>query len=64
MPGACTDDGCLDEVLLTGLDARMRAHAGDTVLVLHQLGNHGPAYFRRYPPRLQRLRSSLPQAGV
>jgi lipid A ethanolaminephosphotransferase len=41
--------GCLDEVLLAGL-APPRLAAGRTqVVVLHQIGNHGPAYFRRYP---------------
>jgi lipid A ethanolaminephosphotransferase len=25
------------------------------VVVLHQLGNHGPAYFRRYPPEMKRF---------
>jgi lipid A ethanolaminephosphotransferase len=55
VPGPCTDEGCLDEVLLDGLDARLQASPGDTVIVLHQLGNHGPAYFRRYPRRLRRF---------
>ena len=27
----------------------------DTVLVLHMMGNHGPAYFRRYPPEFRRF---------
>ncbi|TMH05203.1 MAG: phosphoethanolamine transferase, partial [Betaproteobacteria bacterium] len=25
------------------------------VVVLHQLGNHGPAYYKRYPPELRRF---------
>jgi lipid A ethanolaminephosphotransferase len=53
--GPCDEEGCLDEVLLDGLDARLQATPGDAVIVLHQLGNHGPAYFRRYPPRLRRF---------
>jgi lipid A ethanolaminephosphotransferase len=55
VPGPCTEEGCLDEVLLDGLDAKLQASRGDTVIVLHQLGNHGPAYFRRYPERLRRF---------
>lgn len=35
--------------MIDDLDAVLAAHSGDFVLVLHQLGNHGPAYFKRYP---------------
>lgn len=48
----CSAEGCLDEVMLQGLDEKVENEGGDMVLVLHQLGNHGPAYFRRYPSRL------------
>lgn len=27
----------------------------DVAIVLHQLGNHGPAYYRRYPPAFRRF---------
>ena len=27
----------------------------DSVFVLHMMGNHGPAYFRRYPPEFRRF---------
>lgn len=50
----CSAEGCLDEVLLRGLDAAIARRPGDQVVVLHPLGNHGPSYFRRYPPRLRR----------
>lgn len=49
-PGLCDEGRCLDEGLLYGLDARLQSAQGVNVLVMHQLGNHGPAYFRRYPP--------------
>ena len=48
-PGLCADGRCLDEGLLHGLDERLAQAKGTQVLVLHQLGNHGPSYFRRYP---------------
>ncbi len=54
VPGLCADDRCLDEILLHGLQGLMAGAARDRVVVLHQLGNHGPAYFRRYPPELKR----------
>lgn len=36
-------------------DGLVLGAARDRVVVLHQLGNHGPAYFRRYPPELKRF---------
>ncbi|WKB53327.1 phosphoethanolamine transferase [Eleftheria terrae] len=50
LDGLCHDGLCLDEVLLHGLGELVRDARGNLVLVLHQLGNHGPAYFKRYPP--------------
>jgi lipid A ethanolaminephosphotransferase len=51
----CTGDDCLDETMLSGLDARIAAlpegaRARGVLLVLHQMGSHGPAYFKRSPP--------------
>jgi lipid A ethanolaminephosphotransferase len=57
-PGLCAER-CLDEGLVRALDARLDAlRAGDRstqLLVLHMLGNHGPSYFRRYPPAFERF---------
>jgi lipid A ethanolaminephosphotransferase len=53
--GLCSEDGeCLDEALLHDLDARIAAldpqrTARGVVLVLHQMGSHGPAYYKRTP---------------
>ncbi|WP_338768354.1 phosphoethanolamine--lipid A transferase [Massilia sp. METH4] len=47
--------GCLDEVLLQGLAPHRLAAGRPQVIVLHQIGNHGPAYFRRYPERMGRF---------
>lgn len=44
----CTDQACRDEVMLSGLHDAIDDNPGDVVVVLHQLGNHGPAYFKRY----------------
>jgi lipid A ethanolaminephosphotransferase len=49
VPGLCAHGRCLDEVLLHELAAKIRAAPGDRVVVLHQLGSHGPNYFQRYP---------------
>lgn len=54
-PGLCNDGECYDELLLKDLDQRIAAldparRARGVVLVLHQMGSHGPAYYRRSPP--------------
>ena len=56
----CDGDECLDEAMLPGLDARIAAlpaerRAKGVVLVLHQMGSHGPAYYKRSPPELKRF---------
>ena len=53
-PG-CESGACLDEVLLQGLPELLQQVQGTQVLVLHMLGNHGPAYFRRHPPAFTRF---------
>lgn len=49
--GQCVnaDGTCYDGVLLHQLGARIDAINGDALIVLHQLGSHGPTYFERYP---------------
>ena len=54
-PGLCSDGRCLDEGLLAGLEDRLAKAKGVQLLVLHQLGNHGPSYFRRYPDAFARF---------
>jgi lipid A ethanolaminephosphotransferase len=39
-----------DEVLLQGLEERLTAMSRGGVVVLHMLGSHGPAYYKRIPP--------------
>ena len=51
-PALCRDGECLDDAMLVGLDQRLAAlpaerRACGVVLVLHQMGSHGPAYFKR-----------------
>lgn len=47
----CPQGHCLDELLLADLDTRIAQARGVQFLVLHQLGNHGPSYSKRYPAR-------------
>lgn len=57
-PAACADGECRDETLLHALDARLPAVTGDAVLVMHAMGSHGPAYYRRVPPAFARFQPS------
>ena len=46
--------GVYDEVMLSGLDKYVKDYKNkDMLIVLHQLGNHGPAYYKRYPKRFE-----------
>ena len=60
VPGLCDGDECFDEVMLQGLDARMAAlsperRAKGVVVVMHQMGSHGPAYFKRSPAAFKKF---------
>ncbi|SEP69978.1 phosphoethanolamine transferase [Pseudomonas soli] len=48
-PSLCASGECHDEILLQGLAELLDNLDQDTVLVLHQMGSHGPEYFKRYP---------------
>ncbi len=59
-PGLCGEGECFDEVMLSGLDQRIAAldpqrRDRGVVLVLHQMGSHGPAYFKRSPAAFKRF---------
>lgn len=43
------DDECRDVGMLAGLQEYVDLQKEDTFVVLHQMGNHGPAYSKRYP---------------
>jgi len=44
----CEDGQCQDEILLQALQAQLtKQYSTDRLIVLHQLGSHGPEYFKR-----------------
>lgn len=47
-PRFCVNSECRDEVMIDALGPWLDAIQGNTTLVLHQLGSHGPAYYARY----------------
>ncbi len=46
---------CRDEGMLVGLDNALKNNNKDIIIVLHQMGNHGPAYYKRYPSAFQKF---------
>ncbi len=51
------DAECRDEGMLASLQKHIDAHPkGDIFIVLHQMGNHGPAYYKRYPPAFEKFK--------
>ena len=65
----CASGECLDGVMLEGLDARIAALdpqrvARGLVLVMHQMGSHGPAYHLRSPQDLKRFQPECTSAAL
>lgn len=54
-PRFCKDGDCKDEIFLDKIDEWLNGITKDSVLVLHQLGNHGPAYYERYPDAFRKF---------
>jgi lipid A ethanolaminephosphotransferase len=58
VPEYCTSGECLDEVMLHELPKQLAAldpakRAKGTVVVMHQMGSHGPAYYKRSPTAMK-----------
>lgn len=50
------DEECRDVGMLKGLEEYIQARPGkDILIVLHQMGNHGPAYYKRYPKEFEKF---------
>jgi len=48
------DPECRDIGMLKGLQEYINSHPkGDIFIVLHQMGQHGPAYYKRYPAEFE-----------
>lgn len=48
---------CRDVGMLNGLDEYIaKNNDKDIMIVLHQMGNHGPEYYRRYPKEFERFK--------
>ncbi|APE45378.1 phosphatidylethanolamine--Kdo2-lipid A phosphoethanolamine transferase [Sulfitobacter alexandrii] len=54
-PEFCAAGECMDGILIDELRSYVKDLKQDTVLVLHQIGSHGPTYYLRYPPEFERF---------
>jgi lipid A ethanolaminephosphotransferase len=60
-PELCATGECFDEIMLKNLDDRLREVPYDrlskgAVVVMHQMGSHGPAYYKRSPEALKKFK--------
>jgi len=51
-----------DENLVKGLQDKIDAMQGDSVIVLHMMGSHGPAYYKRYPADFERFQPACKES--
>ncbi|MEQ1801832.1 MAG: phosphoethanolamine--lipid A transferase [Gammaproteobacteria bacterium] len=63
-PALCDGERCLDGIMLPRLAAAVQASTGDLVVVLHLLGNHGPAYSKRYPAGFRKFQPTCESAEL
>ena len=51
----CSDSECYDDAMLVGLKEIIAKKTKDAVIILHQKGSHGPAYYLRHPKSFQKF---------
>jgi len=61
---ACADGECFDEAMVTGLKERLLAEKHSALIVFHQEGSHGPAYFERYGPEFEMFKPACQSADL
>jgi lipid A ethanolaminephosphotransferase len=54
-PEYCDGTTCHDEIMLDGLGEYIAGGTSNMLVVLHTIGSHGPAYFKRYPARFRKF---------
>jgi len=55
-PEFCEKGECQDGIMLEKIGPWLDHVKTDTVLFIHQIGSHGPAYFKRYPEAFRQFR--------
>ena len=52
----CAAGECMDGIFIEALKEYAATVTQDTVLVLHQIGSHGPTYYLRYPEEFEKFK--------
>lgn len=60
----CKGGICYDEILLQKLQQKIKNIKQNTVLVLHMIGSHGPAYYERYPQKFARFQPDCQTSDI
>lgn len=55
IPDICHDGECFDDILLYKLQDYVDKLSNDGVIILHQKGSHGPAYYLRSPEKYKKF---------
>jgi len=63
-PRFCFKSYCWDDALLAGLENDLKTVEKDTLIVLHTMGSHGPAYYQRYPDGFKRFQPICDTADI
>jgi lipid A ethanolaminephosphotransferase len=62
-PEFCGEGECIDGILVKEVAKLLPEIDQDTVLVLHQIGSHGPSYYLRYPEAFERFKPACRTAN-
>jgi len=60
----CSEHECRDEILITNLEERINSVDSDQLIVLHQRGNHGPAYYKRTTEKFKKFKPECTQDDI
>ena len=64
-PEQCDGDYCFDSILLDRLQTHLKnLDDHDSLIVLHEIGSHGPTYYRRYPDKYREFTPDCPRSDI
>lgn len=63
-PQSCNEGNCYDDILLKGLDHYIESNNKDKLITLHITGSHGPTYWLRYPPEMEKFKPSCNRSDI
>jgi lipid A ethanolaminephosphotransferase len=69
VPELCQDGECFDEIMLQELPKQLALldpakRAKGTVVVMHQMGSHGPAYYKRSPQAIKQFKPECQSSAL